>query len=155
MLSHGLLQGLNDLSSIGAFQRNCTHDLAGEVVNSHQDLNGPQAPAQDLRSVNRPDMIGMRGRDRARFCLLLQFLRRDRSCGHTSRFRPLQDVSHGRGRRPARRQGRKCLWLHKIGGHPEWSHRRLAGTGCSYWCLTGAISPADSTKRCSFLVKFA
>ena len=53
------LQGFDDPSSIGSFQRKCTHHLTGEVVDGHQDMDGLQAPTQNLRSVDRPDVIRM------------------------------------------------------------------------------------------------
>ncbi len=69
------LQSLDDPAGVGSFQRNDTHDLAGEMVDGHQDLDGPQPPAPDFRGVDRPDVIGIPGRDRAGlgllFCCLL------------------------------------------------------------------------------------
>ena len=37
---------------------------------------GPEAPTPDFRNIDRPDVIWMRGGDRARFCLFPGFLRR-------------------------------------------------------------------------------
>ena len=98
VFSHGLVQSFDDPAGVGTFQRSNAHDLAGEMVDGHQDLDGPQPPAQDLRSVDRPDMIRMRGRDMARLGLFVRFLGRGRGCRCASRLRPLQDVPHGRGR---------------------------------------------------------
>ena len=98
MLLHGLLQGLDGPAGVGAFQRSDAHDLAREVVDSHQDLDGPQAPAQDFRGVDRPDVIGIPGGNRARFRLFLWLVGRGWRGTSIPRFRPLQDVSHRRGR---------------------------------------------------------
>ena len=98
VFSHGLLQGLDDPVSVRAFQRRRTYDLPREVINSHQDLNGPQAPIQDPRRVNRPHMIWIPGRNGAGFWLFLCFLRGGRGYRSVSRFRPLKDVSDCRGR---------------------------------------------------------
>ena len=98
MFLYGAFQGLNDPSGVGAFQGSHAHDLAREVVNGHEDLNGPQAPAQDRRGVDRPDLIRIPGRDRPGFWFLLCFLRGGRGCRSVSGFRPLKNVSHGRGR---------------------------------------------------------
>ena len=66
---------LDDPSGVGAFQGCHAYDLAGEVVDGHQDVNGPQAPTPDLRGVDRPDVIGIPGRNRAGLWLLFCFLR--------------------------------------------------------------------------------
>jgi len=49
MFSHGLLQRLDAPAGVGTFQGRHAYDLAGEVVDGHQDVNGPQPPAPDLR----------------------------------------------------------------------------------------------------------
>jgi len=98
MFPYGLLQGLDDPSSIGTFQRNCAHDLAREVINGHEDLNGPQSPTPDFRRVDGPHMIGIPGRDGAGFWLLLWLLRGRWGGGSASRSRPLKDVPHRRRR---------------------------------------------------------
>lgn len=51
VLLHGLFQGLDDPSGVRSFQGCDTYDFAGEVVNGHQDVNGPQAPAADRRGA--------------------------------------------------------------------------------------------------------
>jgi hypothetical protein len=96
---HSLLQGLDDPPGVGSFQRKCTHDFAGEVVNGHQDLDRPQTPTPDLRGVDRPDVVGIPGGNRAGFWLPF-CLRRGGRWGRrsASRFRPLQDIADCRSR---------------------------------------------------------
>lgn len=98
MFSHRLPQSLDDPAGVRSFQRSDAHDLAGEMVDGHQDVNGPQPPAQDFRGVDRPDVIGIPGRDRAGLGLLFGFLAAGRGGRRVWWFRPLQDVSHRRGR---------------------------------------------------------
>ena len=97
MSPHRLLQGLDDPAGVGTFQRSDAHDLAGEVVVGHQDVNGPQAPSPDFRGIKGPDVIGIPGRDGAGLGLLFCLLRGSRG-GGSVRGGPLQDVPHGRGR---------------------------------------------------------
>ena len=95
MLSHSLLQGLDDPAGVGPFQGSDADDLACEVVDGHQDLSRPQAPTQDRRGVDGPDVVGIPSGNRAGFWFLFHFLRG--GSGSTARFRPLQDVLDGRG----------------------------------------------------------
>ena len=65
VFSHGGPQRLDDPSGIGAFQRSDAHDLAGAMVDNHQDLDRPQAPTQ-IRLGDLPDEGGDLSRCRVR-----------------------------------------------------------------------------------------
>ena len=82
----------------GGSERFIRHDLTRKVVNGNQDLNGPQAPTQNRRGIDRPHMIRIPGANRAGFWLLLCFLSGGWGCGSVSRLWPMKDIADRGGR---------------------------------------------------------
>jgi len=70
------------------------HQLAGEVIDGHEDMNGPESPELHGRQVGAPDLVGPSGDEEAGQSPLWRGWRSRRPW--FSWFRPAKDVSHGR-----------------------------------------------------------
>ena len=63
MFFDGAFQSIVDPSGISSFQRSCADDLTREMINHDTDLNGPYTPIQHICRIDRPNVIGIPGRN--------------------------------------------------------------------------------------------